>query len=185
VEGSLRSQRSHSGHGSHGHIAPTSLLSIDEDDGSPEPHLQLPTPRETPQPEGQLAIPLISDTLFDHPEVFLESSDSIPGRTYTAPSRNPMLITVDRSGVFDMEMVFCVCSDKDNKDEQLLWSGLFPATFKSIKTLFTFSVLDDFLKDNLECKTTVQQYYSKLQSTTSRMFPNLVLVCYPPFLHIF
>jgi hypothetical protein len=95
-----------------------------------------------------------------------------------------MLIAVDRSGVFDMEMVFCVCSDKDNKDEQLLRSGLFPAMFKSIKTLFTFSVLDDFLKDNLECKTTVQQYYSKLQITTSRMFPNLVPVCYPPFLHL-
>jgi hypothetical protein len=43
-----------------------------------------------------------------------------------------MLITVDQSGVFDMEMVFCVCSDKDNKDEQLLRSGLFPATFKSV-----------------------------------------------------
>ena len=50
-------------------------------------------------------------------------------------------------------------------------------TFKSIKTVFTFSVLDDFLKDNLECKTTAQQYYSKLQSTTSRMFPSLVPVC--------
>jgi len=113
--------------------------------------------------------------------VFLETGDSILGRTYTAPSGNPMITVADRNGVFDMEVVFCVCSDKDNKDEELLRSGLFPATFKSIKTLFTFSVLDDFLKDNLECKTTAQQYYSKLQSTTSRMFPNLVLACYPPF----
>jgi hypothetical protein len=113
--------------------------------------------------------------------VFLETGDSIPGRTYTAPSGNPMITVADRNGVFDMEVVFCVCSDTDNKDEQLLRSGLFPATFKSIKTLFTFSVLDDFLKDNLESKTTAQQYYSKLQSTTSRMFPTLVPACYHPF----
>jgi hypothetical protein len=81
---------------------------------SPELDVQLPTPRETPQPEGHPATPLISDTLFDHPEVFLESSDSTPGRTFTAPSGNPMLTAVDQSGVFDMEVVFCVCSDKDS-----------------------------------------------------------------------
>jgi hypothetical protein len=51
-----------------------------------------------------------------------------------------MLITVDRSGVFDMEMVFCVCSDKDNKDEQLLQSGLFPATFKSVTSTTDISL---------------------------------------------
>jgi CxC2 like cysteine cluster associated with KDZ transposases len=166
-------------------MSPTSLLSVNEDEQSPELDAQLPTPRETPQPERQPATALISDTLFDHPEVFLESSEGIPGRTYTAPSGNPMLIVVDRSGVFDIEMVFCVCSDRNNKDEQLLRSGLLPATFKSIKTLFTFSVLDDFLRDNLECKTTAQQYYSKLQSTTSRMFPNLVPACLPPYVHLY
>ncbi|KAF8259485.1 hypothetical protein EI94DRAFT_1615775, partial [Lactarius quietus] len=56
----------------------------------------------------------------------------------------------------------------------LLQARLFPATFKQIETLFTHSVLEDFLTDNLECKTTAQQYYSKLQSMTSKMFPNNV-----------
>ncbi|KAH9034345.1 hypothetical protein EDB85DRAFT_1863986 [Lactarius pseudohatsudake] len=95
-------------------------------------------------------------------------------RLQREPSGNRMLTIVDRSGIFKMEAVFCVCSEKDNQDEQLLQSGLFPATFKQIRSLFTFSVLDDFLNDNLECKTTAQQYYSKLQSLTSRMFPSLV-----------
>jgi hypothetical protein len=144
---------------------------------------QLPTPRDTPQPESHSIGPEISDTLFDHPEVFQEYGDSVPSKIYTAPSGNPMLTVVDRSGVFDIEMVFCVCSDKNDQDEQLLRSGLFPATFKSIKTLFTFTVLDDFLKDNLECKTTAQQYYSKLQSITSKMFPHLVPVCDPSCSH--
>jgi hypothetical protein len=39
-------------------------------------------------------------------------------------------------------------------------------------------VLEDFLIDNLECKTTAQQYYSKLQCMTSKMIPNSVPVCF-------
>jgi CxC2 like cysteine cluster associated with KDZ transposases len=145
--------------------------------GTPEVDKQLPTPRETPQPECPEHIIVPSDSLFDHPEASPESEGSGPNRTYTAPSGNPMLIVVDRNGIFDHEVVFCVCSDNDNQDELLLQSGLFPATFKITKTLFTFSVLDDFLQDNLECKTTAQQYYSKLQSTTSKMFPHFVPAC--------
>ncbi|KAF8257714.1 hypothetical protein EI94DRAFT_1552995, partial [Lactarius quietus] len=83
-----------------------------------------------------------------------------------AASGNPLFTVVDRSGVFNMEVVFCVCSNGGDTDEQLLQAMLFPATFKQIETLFTHSVLEDFLTDNLECKTTAQQYYSKLQSMT-------------------
>jgi len=61
--------------------------------------------------------------------------------------------------------------------EQLLQAGLFPSSFEEPETAFTFSVLDDFLVDNLECKTTAQQYFSKLQSITNRMFPFRVPVC--------
>lgn len=156
----------------------TSLQSIEEYLESPENSGQLPTPRETPQPEIQPSIPEISDTLFDVPEISLESNDNGPSRIRTANSGNPLFTVIDRSGIFDMEIIFCVCSDIDNTDEQLLRAGLFPATFRQIETLFTFSVLEDFLMDNLECKTTAQQYYSKLQIMTSKMFPNNVQVCF-------
>src|ERR1700744_3734809 len=159
------------------HIHTTSLYPIDEGVQSPEPGLQLPTPRDTPQPDDHSTVPNISDTLFDGPELLLESEDHTLNRTYTASSGNPMLTIIDQTGVFEVEMVFCACSSGDHQDEQLLQSGLFPATFKSIKTLFTFSVLVDFLRDNLECKTTAQQYYSKLQGMTSKMFPDQVPVC--------
>jgi hypothetical protein len=139
--------------------------------------LQLPTPQDTPQPERPLNIPVISDTLFDVLEAFPDSGDHLPNKTYTADSGNPILTVVDWNGIFDSEVVFCVCSNSNARDEQLLHNGLFPSTFKSTKTVFTFSVLDDFLRDNLKCKTTAQQYYSKLQSMTSKMFLNLVLVC--------
>ena len=74
------------------------------------------------------------------------------------------------SGIFDMEILYCICTNAVEKDEQLINAGLFPSSFKQIDTAFTFTVLDDFLMDNLECKTTAQQYYSKLQSMTNRMF---------------
>ena len=112
-----------------------------------------------------------------------EGIDKNSGRTRTAASRNPLFTVVDRTGVFDMEVLFCVCSNSGENDAQLLQSGLFPATFKQIETLFTVPVLDDFLIDNLECKTTAQQYYSKLQLMTNKMFPNNVPVCISSFIH--
>ena len=84
-------------------------------------------------------------------------------------------------GIFDMEILYCICSNAVNKDEQLMNAGLFPSSFKQIETAFTFAVLDDFLTDNLECKTTAQQYYSKLQSITNRMFPDSIPVSWHAF----
>jgi len=141
---------------------------------------QLPTPRETPQPEARPSKPTVSDALFSLMDP--DSNDGSSGRTRTAASGNSLFTVVDRAGVFDMEIVFCVCSDCGDNDAQLLRSGLFPATFKQIETLFTVSVLEDFLIDNLECKTTAQQYYSKLQLMTNKMFPNNVPVCIHSFL---
>ncbi|KAH8988705.1 hypothetical protein EDB83DRAFT_2305041 [Lactarius deliciosus] len=125
-------------------------------------------------PEGPSTNLEISDGLFDSLDMYLESNENDASQVRTADSGNPLFTVVDRSGVFDMEIVFCVCSGMDNMGEQLLRAGLFPSTFKQIETLFTFSVLEDFITDNLECKTTAQQYYSKLQSMTSKMFPNKV-----------
>ena len=99
----------------------------------------------------------------------------------TAKSGNPCITVVHQSGIFDMEILYCICSNAVNKDEQLMNAGLFPSSFKQIETAFTFAVLDDFLTDNLECKTTAQQYYSKLQSITNRMFPDSVPVSWHAF----
>lgn len=118
-----------------------------------------------------------SDILFDFPEPLFDHSEKTSRRTRTANSGNPLLTLVNQTGVFDMEVLFCICPNSEDKDEQLLKAGLLPSTFKQIETAFTFSVLDDFLTDNLECKTTAQQYYSKLQSITNRMFPDHVPVC--------
>jgi hypothetical protein len=137
---------------------------------------QLPTPRETPQPEDTYTAPTISDSLFDHLDDVLDNGYADAHRSRTGRSGNPLLTVVNCQGVFTMEVLFCACSDRQSKEEQLLGIRLFPATFKQIETVFSFAVLDNFLVDNLECKTTVQQYFSKLQSMTSTMFPDYVQV---------
>ncbi|KAI9437087.1 hypothetical protein BJY52DRAFT_1230227 [Lactarius psammicola] len=158
--------------------ASSSLRSVEEEDGSlvdTADHIrQLPTPRATPQPDGPTTAPAISNTLFDFLDTPIDSSRSHVHRTRTGRNGNPLITSIDCSGVFEMEVLFCACSDAYSKDEQLLRAGLFPSTFKQIENIFTFAVLDNFLTDNLECKTTAQQYYSKLQSMTSAMFPDHV-----------
>ena len=59
---------------------------------------------------------------------------------------------------------------------QLMMAGLFPATFRNPKTAFTFQVLEEFHLDNLECKTTPSQFFSRLRRITNDEFPNSVLV---------
>ncbi|KAI9428962.1 hypothetical protein H4582DRAFT_1828355 [Lactarius indigo] len=137
-----------------------------------------------PQPLSQTLedMPGISDTLFDFVGDVLDPSEGNTRRTRTTMSGNPLITVVNQTGVFDMDVLFCICPNAGANDEQLLQAGIFPSTFKQIETAFTFSVLDDFLADNLECKTTAQQYYSKLQSITNRMFPDHVLNLYKQLL---
>jgi hypothetical protein len=59
---------------------------------------------------------------------------------------------------------------------QLMMAGLFPATSRNPKTAFTFRVLEDLRLDNLECKTTPSQFFSRLRRLTNDEFPNIVPV---------
>ncbi|KAG2116993.1 uncharacterized protein F5147DRAFT_768380 [Suillus discolor] len=81
---------------------------------------------------------------------------------------------VDTSGLHSMMISFCQCAGALSPDMQLFETGLFPASFTSPKTAFTFAVLDNFLLDNLECGTSAMNYYSKLRRITSSVFPHLV-----------
>jgi hypothetical protein len=116
-----------------------------------------------------------STTLF---EPLLDHFTKSSHHTHTAKLGNLLLTAVHQSGIFALEVLYCICPNAVETHKQLFNSGLFPSSFKQIETVFTFTVLDDFLADNLECKTTAQQYYLKLQSITNRMFPDSVPVCY-------
>jgi hypothetical protein len=101
------------------------------------------------------------------------------------PKENTMVI-VDKSGVHRLEVRCCDCPNAMSPDIQMFRHEFFPASFNRPKTMFTFSVLDDFLLDNLECGTSAMNYYSKLRRMTSSMFPHLVPVmpCPPHLLDI-
>ena len=88
----------------------------------------------------------------------------------------PVITIIDRSGVHEICVRWCCCPGAPERDMQLMAAGLFPATFQRPKTAFTFRVLEEFHLDNLECKTTPSQFFSRLRRLTSDEFPNTVPV---------
>jgi len=90
---------------------------------------------------------------------------------------NTIMLVMDKSGVHHLPVNWCECPGCPGKEMQLLAMGLFPASFKRFHSAFTFAVLDDFLLENLECKTSAYHYVSKLARITSPLFPDRVTVC--------
>jgi hypothetical protein len=87
-----------------------------------------------------------------------------------------LTIIVDSTGVHRIRVQRCTCKDALPLDEQMFALGLFPATFQRVRTAFTFRVLDEFLVENVECKTSAFNFYGKLRRITSNTFPHMVPV---------
>ena len=98
--------------------------------------------------------------------------------TVKAPvSTTTTLTVVHSTGVFTHNMLWCLCPGSDNQQHsQLLKAGLFPASISRPRTAFTFDVLDHFLIDALECKTSAMSFFQKLRRLTSNAFPDSVPV---------
>ncbi|KAI6117514.1 hypothetical protein EV401DRAFT_2072574 [Pisolithus croceorrhizus] len=80
---------------------------------------------------------------------------------------------VHTEGIFSHEVSVCKCPGSDPNDWHLdlLHQRLFPASISKPKTAFTFDVLDHFLIDALECKTSAMGFYQKLKRFTNNAFP--------------
>jgi hypothetical protein len=133
---------------------------------------------------------------FDYEEECEGSSDDILADEYSAAvdqgvfqlgfgsskprqsdkNRGPVITVIDRSGVHKIGVRWCCCLNAPERDMQLMAAGLFPATFQNPKMAFTHRVLEEFHLDNLECKTTPSQFFSRLRRLTSDEFPNTVPV---------
>jgi hypothetical protein len=111
---------------------------------------------------------------FDRGAFQLGFGSSKPGQI--DQNGNPIITIIDRSGVHEIGVRWCCCPNAAEHDMQLMAAGLFPATFRNPKTAFTFRVLEEFHLDNLECKTTPSQFFSRLRRLTSDEFPNTVPV---------
>ncbi|KAF8267233.1 hypothetical protein EI94DRAFT_1701133 [Lactarius quietus] len=91
-------------------------------------------------------------------------------------SSKPFITVIDRSGIHEISINWCCCLEAPKHDLQLMMAGLFPATFHNPKMAFTFWVLEEFHLDNLECKTTPSQFFSRLRRLTNDVFLNTVLI---------
>ncbi|KAI6010723.1 hypothetical protein F5J12DRAFT_781725 [Pisolithus orientalis] len=91
------------------------------------------------------------------------------------PDDRNYLTVVDTGSVHFCNVQYCNCPGSEDSHLQLTMASLFPATTKAPRTAFTFQVLDDFIRDNVECGTSTMNYYSKLKRVTSSAFPHLVL----------
>ncbi|KAG2064161.1 hypothetical protein BDR04DRAFT_1036051 [Suillus decipiens] len=73
------------------------------------------------------------------------------------------MTVVDTLGLHSLMIRFCQCTNSLSPNMQLFKTGLFSASFTLPKTAFTFAVLDDFLLDNLECRTLAMNYYNNIR----------------------
>ncbi|KAI6160720.1 hypothetical protein EDD17DRAFT_1421617, partial [Pisolithus thermaeus] len=102
------------------------------------------------------------------------------GRPYDDPvirkSSWFQMTIVHTEGIFSHEVSVCKCPGSDPNDWHLdlLHQRLFPASISKPKTAFTFDVLDHFLIDALECKTSAMSFYQKLKRFTNNAFPERV-----------
>lgn len=87
-----------------------------------------------------------------------------------------LMVIVHTNGVHYLPVRICRCHDAPPEDTQMIRMGYYPSTYKCIRTMFTFQVLDDYLLANLECQTSAHHYYQKLRRMTNKAAPHLVPV---------
>ncbi|EDR06098.1 uncharacterized protein LACBIDRAFT_302274 [Laccaria bicolor S238N-H82] len=117
-------------------------------------------------------IDIKEDRWFDLEDLPSTSADpKPPDRVYNG---GWVMTIIHTSGVHHLPVVFCGCSGAAAKDIQLFHVGLYPSTYKSCQTVFTFQLLNDYLLENLKCKTSATHYYSKLRRITNFAFPNSI-----------
>ncbi|KAF9230988.1 hypothetical protein BU15DRAFT_56673, partial [Melanogaster broomeanus] len=89
------------------------------------------------------------------------------------------ITVVDTTGIHIWNITYCNCPDAGAIHFQL-----FSASITNPRTVFTFRVLDDFLRDNVECGTSTMNYFSKLHHITSSAFPHLVVDRYRELMRV-
>ncbi|KIJ65331.1 hypothetical protein HYDPIDRAFT_28041 [Hydnomerulius pinastri MD-312] len=101
----------------------------------------------------------------------LNSFSALDTRHYD-DAGNHLLTVVDISGIHIIAICPCKCLQQSPFRAQLLEVGLYPATQKSPRTVFTFQLLESFRLMNLECKVTAMSFYKYLRRVTDPVLPH-------------
>ncbi|KAG0697969.1 hypothetical protein DFH29DRAFT_878331 [Suillus ampliporus] len=87
------------------------------------------------------------------------------------------LVIVHSTGVYSHSVSWCQCPGAEKaRHLHLMKARLFPASIARPRSAFTFDVLDNFLIDALECKTSAMSFYQKLRRFTNNAFPDTIPV---------
>jgi hypothetical protein len=103
-------------------------------------------------------------------------SDGVPLAGWEKQDRR-CLVIIDTLGVHQLHISWCQCKAAAEPHIQLLRNRFFPASIKRPSTAFTFSLLDYFHIDSVECKTSASSFFSKLRRLTNSSSPHSVPVC--------
>ncbi|KAG1897763.1 uncharacterized protein F5891DRAFT_1129849 [Suillus fuscotomentosus] len=119
-----------------------------------------------------------SNTLWDHSnlgameDVFAHMEGDTIYETQLGLSN---LVIVHSTGVYSHCVSWCQCPEAEkDRHLHLLKAKLFPASITRPQSAFTFDVLDNFLIDALECKTSAMSFYQKLRCFTNNAFPHTI-----------
>lgn len=86
-------------------------------------------------------------------------------------SRNAKTLVVGHSnGYHRVRIIPCCCPASPPVWQQMLWRGLWPATFAYPETAFTLECLRLGRSLNLECKTSISAFHTLLETLTSLPF---------------
>jgi hypothetical protein len=95
------------------------------------------------------------------------------------PRDKRTLVIVDVSRVHQLNISWCCCPSAPDHATQLFEHRLFPASTSRPSTAFTFSVLEYFHVDAVECKTSASSFSTKLRRLTDFSSPQSVPVSKP------
>jgi hypothetical protein len=95
---------------------------------------------------------------------------------HSTSDQETLLCIVDVIGVFHHKFRWCGCPSAEPFYAQLLRLGLYPSSMERPETAFTFSLLDYFHIDAVECKTSANNFYNKLRRLTDSLFAHKVPV---------
>lgn len=126
-------------------------------------HGGLPCPANTPAGSESW----VNEDVDKVDEILLEAWEPRDTRT---------LVIVDVSRVHQLLVSWCCCKDAPDHKTQLFQHHLFPASSSKPSTAFTFSVLEYFHVDAVECKTSASNFFSKLRRLTDFSSPQSVPV---------
>ncbi|KAG9017173.1 hypothetical protein FRB90_001477 [Tulasnella sp. 427] len=95
-----------------------------------------------------------------------------------------LLTVVHTNGYHKLQVCYCNCLGSPEPYQQLLQSGLFPATHSRPATAFTFNLLKHFRCFNLASKTAAYDYHKALVQLSDGVLPQAIPSSYHAFIDV-